>query len=105
MLLIPEPPRYYCEPDEEHFFTWLQAIPAVRDVRGTPLGLEVTVDEPIDRVSFYELVGLLTRYGLNRRCLHLLCELNPDPWFRDPQNYWHNDVFGRSGRDGSGPDM
>lgn len=97
MLLIPEPSVYYCEPDEEHFFSWLRAIPAIREVTGTPAGLELIVDEPIDKVSFYELVGLLTRYGLDSKCLQPLCCLQTDPWFNDPKNYWYANVFGVNG--------
>ena len=94
MLLIPEPSLYYCEPDENCFFTWLNAIPAVRDVTGTPAGLELAIEEPIDKISFYELVGLMTRYGLDKRCLLPLCESQSDPWFRDSKNYWYAAVFG-----------
>ena len=94
MLLIQEPLRFYCELDEDYFFAWLKAIPAVKDVTGTHNGLELTIDEPIDRTSFYELVGLMTRYELDRRCLRPLCESNPDSWFKDKKNYWHGAVFG-----------
>ena len=58
MLLIPEPTLYFCESDEYHFFAWLQAIPAIKEVVGIPAGLELTIEEPIDKVRFYELVRL-----------------------------------------------
>ena len=93
MLLIPEPTPYFCEPDEDHFFAWLQAIPAIKEVVGIPAGLELTIEEPIDKVRFYELVGLFTRYGLDRKCLRSLCEHQSDPWFSDSKNYWHAAVF------------
>ena len=93
MLLIPEPKLFYCEPDEEHFFAWLKAIPAVKNVKGTPNGLELSLEEPIDQLSFYELIGLMTRYGLDRKCLRVLCEQHRDPWFRDSKNYWYGTVF------------
>lgn len=93
MLIIPEPSRYYCEPDEDYFFAWLKAIPAIKNVIGTPTGLELTIEEPIDKLSFYELVGLMTRYSLDRRCLRQLCSLQSDPWFNDPKNYWYSAVF------------
>lgn len=94
MVLIPEPDLYYCEPDEEYFFTWLEAIPAIKEVTGTPDGLELKIDLPIDKISFYELVGLMTRYGLDRKCLRPLCMFQLDPWFNDPKNYWYDAVFG-----------
>jgi len=93
-LVIPEPQRYYCEADERHFFAWLQAISAVTKVVGTPDGLQLDIETPVDRASFYELIGLLTRYQLNGSSLRPLCEGNPDPWFADSRNYWYDAVFG-----------
>lgn len=92
-LVIPEPQLYYCEADERHFFAWLQAIPAITKVVGMPAGLQLDVKTPIDRQSFYELVGLMTRYQLNGSSLRPLCEGNPDPWFADKKNYWYDAVF------------
>ena len=94
LLCVPEPASYYCEADEEHFFAWLENIPAIKIVTGTPKGLTLTIEEPIDKLSFYELVGLLTRYQLDRSCLRPLCESQADPWFADTKNYWYASVFG-----------
>jgi len=92
-LLVKGRMRYHCPSDEDHFFAWLQSIPAVKNVKGTHKGLEVTIKEPIDKESFYDLVGLMTRYGLNQKCLKPLCESQIDPWFKDPKNYWYRAVF------------
>jgi hypothetical protein len=92
-ILIPEPKLFFGEQDEDHFFAWLEEVPAVRDIKGTPDGLEIELAKPVDRVSFYGLVGLLTRYGLDRTSLQVLCEENEDPWFHDPGNYWFKSVF------------
>ena len=92
-LVIPEPQRFFCEADEKHFFDWLNGIRAIRKVVGTPAGLELVIDVPIDKVSFYELVGLLTRYNLDRTCLNPLCLEHPDAWFQDRRNYWYRYVF------------
>jgi hypothetical protein len=97
-LQIPEPERFYCDADEDHFFGWLNGIPAIKGFVGTPAGLDLTVDVPIDRTSFYELVGLLTRYQLDSRCLKPLCEGQTDPWFTDATNYWFKSVLGENGR-------
>lgn len=94
LLLIPEPMRFYCESDEDHFFAWLEGIAAVKAVVGTQEGMNLTIEVPIDRLSFYELVGLMTRYQLDKKSLRLLCESHTDPWFTDPKNYWHESVFG-----------
>ena len=94
LLAIPEPKSYYCESDEDHFFAWLESIPAIKAAVGTPQGINSTVEEPIDKLSFYELVGLMARYELDRLCLRPLCESQIDPWFKDPKNYWYTSVFG-----------
>lgn len=92
-LLIPEPLKYFCESDETHFFGWLQSLPAIKAVVGTPEGLDVTIDTPIDRFSFYELAGLLARYQLPLNSLQVLCINQSDPWFNDSKNYWYAAVF------------
>lgn len=94
MLLIPEPAPFNSQLDEDYFFAWLKGIPAVKNVSRAPKGLELDIDEPIDSVSFHELAGLLTRYGLDLRCLRPLAESNPDLSLRDPVKYWHQSVFG-----------
>ena len=94
MLLIPHPSPFLSQLDEEHFFGWLKDIAAVKSVTGTPRGLALDLAEPIDTESFAELVGLMTRYGLDQRCLRPLAESNPDPSLRDPVKYWHQSVFG-----------
>ena len=94
LLRIPEPARFYCEADEDHFFAWLQRIAAVKAVVGTPDGLDLTIDIPIDQLSFYELVGLMTRYQLDKKSLRPLCDGQTDPWFTDKKNYWYESVFG-----------
>ena len=86
--------RFYCESDEDHFFAWLKSIPAIKAVVGTPEGLNLTIEEPIDQLSFYELVGLMTRYQLDKKALHQLCDSQQDPWFTDTKNYWYASVFG-----------
>lgn len=92
-ILIPEPAWFSCEPDEIHFFAWLNEISAVRSVTASREGLELVVDTPVDKASFYELVGLLTRYDLDRTSVRPLCIDHPDDWFRDRKNYWYQSVF------------
>lgn len=96
-IIIPEPQRFFCEADEDHFFGWLKEIDAIQSVSGSPDGLELEVNDPVDKLSFYELVGLLNRYDLDRRCLRPLCIGNPDSWFNDRKNYWYPSVFGEDG--------
>lgn len=93
ILHIPEPSRYHCHSDEKYFFEWLKVIPVVDEIVGTPEGLTLKIREPIDQSSFYELVGLMTRYGLDLKSLRPICREHSDPWFRNPSNYWYHSVF------------
>lgn len=92
-LLIPEPERFYCQADEDHFFDWLNGVEGVEAVKGRPEGLWLTLKMPASRSTVYDLIGLLTRYGLDRTSLRPLCEGQADPWFSDTKNYWYEAVF------------
>ena len=93
MKLLIQLPAFYCHSDEDCFFRWLKSIEGVAEVIGAPEGLIVEFDRLIDRDSFYELVGLLVRYGVQLTSLRAICESHPDPWFRDKSNYWYGGVF------------
>ena len=94
VLLIDEPRPYYNQTDEDHFFGWLQSIPAIKKVKGVPSGLELTVQRPIDKESLRNLIALLTRYDVNRRPLKALCDEQKDESFRAKEKYWHAAVYG-----------
>jgi hypothetical protein len=79
--------------DEKNFFDWLGSIPAVKSIRGTPVGLELSVDKPMDRTSLYDLIAVLTRYGLDRKCLKGIAAPEDAKWFEDPAKYWHSAIF------------
>lgn len=92
-LTIKEPVPFFSEGDEDSFFRWLRSIPAVRKVVGTPEGLKLTLREP-DKLSIYELIALMTRYQLDRRCLREICESSKErAWFRRKQMYWYDSVY------------
>lgn len=94
MIFIPEPRFFHCEPDEEVFFQWLYELPTFENVIGTPTGLELYLTK-IDKITLYELIALLFRYGLDKKCLKILCEEHEDKSFRDPKNYWYAEIFGK----------
>jgi hypothetical protein len=94
VLLIDQPSPYYSQADEDHFFGWLQSIPAIKKVAGVEDGLEVIVRRPIDKESLRDLIALMTRYDLDCRPLKLLCDEQQDEYFRDKGKYWHSAVYG-----------
>jgi hypothetical protein len=93
VITLGEPSLYYCPEDEDHFFGWLQAAPAVRAVKGRPEGLSVSIATPIDDQSLRSLLGLLARYGVKGTPLRALCTRQNEKWFKHPGTYWYASVF------------
>ncbi|MBB5912992.1 hypothetical protein BJY24_001859 [Nocardia transvalensis] len=87
---------YYSHGDEAAFFEWLDKIPAVRSYGGRVNILEIVVETPVDEDSLRELLALCYRYRINMAQLRQLDNSRIGPWFRDPQKYWYEDIFGAS---------
>jgi hypothetical protein len=94
VLFIDGPSPFYSQTDEDHFFAWLESIPAIKKVTGRERGLELVVERPIDKESLRDLIALMTRYDVNRRPLKPLCDEQEDEYFRDEGKYWHSAVYG-----------
>ena len=94
VLFIDGPNPFYSQTDEDHFFAWLESIPAVKKVTGRGRGLELIVERPIDKESLRDLIALMTRYDVNRRPLRALCDEQEDEYFRDRGRYWRSAVYG-----------
>jgi hypothetical protein len=93
ILIIKEPSPYFSQKDEDHFFYWLQSLEAVTNVVGTPNGIEITLQN-VDKESLYELIAIMTRYGLDKKCLASLCTHENEAWFKDKNKYWYASIFG-----------
>lgn len=94
-LLIKER-TYYSQRDEDAFFAWLQAIPGVVKVVGTPEGLVVTLrSRRLSENALRDMLALHFRYGLPMRALAQFETTENSSWFRKPTMYWHKRVFGR----------
>jgi hypothetical protein len=85
--------HFYCQEDEEHFFGWLEQVPAVQSVRGWLQNLDVSIAAPFDDQSLRTLLGLFARYGLNGAPLQALCTPENEGWFREPGKHWFASVF------------
>lgn len=85
---------YYCYQDEKYFYAWLEGIPAVKSVSGTPAGLTVAIElEEFDLDCFADLIGLLMRYGLDMRPLKACVTPQNEAWARDRTKFWFNKIF------------
>lgn len=93
---------YHCYLDEKHFYEWLESIVGITEVRGDPKGLVIKFDDKgLSRDDWYDLIGLFARYGIDMRGLKdvLVSEfVNAEDlaWFKDPDNYWHEKIWGMS---------
>ena len=93
ILFIDSPRPFYSQRDEDHFFAWLQSIPAIKGVTGRGAGLELVVERPVDKDSLRDLIAVMTRYNIDCRPLKPLCDEHPDERFRDEKTYWHSAIY------------
>lgn len=92
-VIIQEPVPFFSDGDEDYFFEWLKSIAAVKDAVGCARGLEVTLADPVDDPSLRELIGLLTRYGLETKWLRKLRTEQNERWCANKRAYWYRPVF------------
>ena len=75
---------YYCYQDEKYFYAWLEDIPAVKSVKGTPTGLAVAIEmDKFDIDCFADLIGLLRCYGLDMQPLRGCVTPQNEAWARE----------------------
>ena len=97
IILQGEACHYYSPGDEAAFFTWLEAIPGVTNVRGIGRELIVTLrSRRLSDKALRELIGLHWRYGLPMRSLAQFENKRNRQWFRSKEKFWYGKVFGRS---------
>eukprot|EP01031_Cornospumella_fuschlensis_P006219 gene6219-7729_t len=86
---------YYAPQDETHFFGWLQGIPGITRVVGTPHGLRVTLRSlRLSESSLRALIALHWRYRLPMRDLAVFQNASNEKWFAATSTFWHKAVFG-----------
>jgi hypothetical protein len=92
--LIIKEGMYFSQLDEDAFFKWLQSIPCVTDVVGTPKGLIVTLDsERLSEQNLRDLLAIHNRYGLPMKSMAQFETPQNTSWFRSPEKYWYAKVF------------
>lgn len=103
-LVIPEPPLWFSQLDENAFYTALTSIPAVqslevrpgRPLPGEPNQITLSIDQPfLDEESLRNLIGIMFRYSLDLSPLAKQCTEDNARWLKDPTKYWYQGVFGK----------
>lgn len=92
--LLTKLPTFFSDIDEESLFNWLTRLEAVRETRGEGRFLRIQVaTEQLEEDSLRELIALFKRFDLDMTELQKL-DLPPfSAWFRNPNTYWHDQVF------------
>ncbi|MFZ1989979.1 MAG: hypothetical protein WAW96_09435 [Alphaproteobacteria bacterium] len=85
--------RFCAHQDEEHFFSWLQATPEVRNVVGRGNGLHVTIAKEVSDDSLRSLIALLRRYDVSMKCLRVFTNRRNESWFKNKEMFWYQAVF------------
>jgi|WetSurMetagenome_2_1015567.scaffolds.fasta_scaffold1714486_1 hypothetical protein len=102
-LVIPEPLQWFSPLDEDIFYHGLKSIPAItsftiepgRPLQGEPNKLVLVLNEPfMDEDSLRNLIGLMSRYSLKMSSLAAQCTEENARWFKNPEKYWYQGVFG-----------
>ena len=89
---------YYSAGDEEAFFEWLDKIDCVEGCKGRGDVLLISVNRAeLDEEGLRELLALFRRYGVDLRQLRAFDSDGFAAWFRDPEAFWHAQVFGEKG--------
>src|SRR5277367_532553 len=89
-------PNFYSDADETNFFFWLKTIPGVVDAVEESDGLIVSFrSRRLSQQALKDLIALHMRYGLPMEGLAQFQTSTNLSWFRAPENYWHDRVFGK----------
>ncbi|TFI56296.1 hypothetical protein E2493_20935 [Sphingomonas parva] len=98
--LVASSVEYYSQNDEAAFFGWLDRIECVDRSDGSGLNLFIHLAATPSDDDLRELCALFFRYGVDMTQLAVFGEGEARAWFRDPEMYWHERVFGSLSADG-----
>lgn|SRR5579862_1171769 len=88
---------FYHLNDERAFFEWLGRIPCVESYKDEGgRGLVVHLKRKPRKDELREFLAICRRYGVDMRQLAKFETAANRRWFRDPQKYWYEAVFGSS---------
>jgi len=91
--------RFYHQNDERAFFEWLARIPWVASYAGEGVrGLVVRLKRRPGKDDLRQFMALCRRYGVDMRQFAKFETDDNRVWFRDPEQYWHDAVFGADAR-------
>src|SRR5262249_52905832 len=94
---IQDPSPYYSQGDENRFYRGLYALPEFVDVKWDGSALQLTLQPPLGRESFRELVALFRRYqlplGILKPAAEVLSKADRKHFMR-PDAFYFDELFG-----------
>ena len=86
---------YYSRGDEDAFFEWLKRIKCVTKFEGSGTELRIHVrSKRISNQCLNELIGIFKRYTISMRQLAQFENESNRTWLRNPDFFWHREMFG-----------
>jgi hypothetical protein len=87
--------HFFSEGDEAAFFSWLQSIPGVLEVRGQGRELHIRLrSKRLSNHALRELIALYWRYGGRLSELTTFENAANTSWLRAPGAFWYRKMFG-----------
>jgi hypothetical protein len=88
---------YYHQADERAFFEWLDRMTFVGNYYGVVGDLIIEFNRLPSDDDLWEIIGFCRRYGINMAQLAKFETVRNSIWMRDPEKFWHAEIFGRDG--------
>lgn len=88
---------YYHEADERAFFEWLDRMTLVREYYGAVEDLFIEFSRVPTDDDLREIIGFCRRYRIDMAQLAKFETVENSTWMRDPETYWHAEIFGGFG--------
>ena len=96
VYLVMEEPNFPSAAKESFFFRRLNSISGVNQATCEPHGVVVSfLSCRLSRPALQDLIALHARYGLPMQELARFETAKNSGWFRAPERYWHEQVFGK----------
>ncbi|SER40408.1 hypothetical protein [Sphingobium sp. YR768] len=89
---------FYHEADERAFFKWLDRMVFVETYRGEVGDLFINLNRQPTDADIWEIIGFCRRYGIGMSQLAKFETPENSSWFRDPDMFWHREIFDDAGR-------
>jgi hypothetical protein len=85
---------FYSSGDEESFFSWLNKISGLVEIKGQ--GLDILIyfsDDKLPDSELRELIAIFHRYKINMRTLSMFLNEDNEYWFKNKSKFWYRKIW------------